>query len=112
MRGESVEFEVRESFRVTGTESLLVAQYLVGQDYAGVNTAGMEGEGDPSFSLSVPSEQYRTSYSFLAPSTYPTNYVNVTSPSGSTVLLDENPVDGFTPVGSTGFQTARVAVTP
>ena len=47
-RGDMVEFEASEDFRVTGSDALLVAQFLVGQDYAGINTAGPMGLGDPS----------------------------------------------------------------
>ncbi len=109
-RGEVMEFEASQSFRVTGTEALLVGQFVVGQDYAGYGTSGEMGQGDPAMSLGIPTEQFRTSYNFLAPSTYLTSYVNVTAPAGVTVLLDGNPVGGFQPVGGTGYQVAQVMV--
>lgn len=111
-RGQVVEFETTQSFRVQGTQALMVAQFLVGQDYAGYNSAGDNGQGDPAMSLAIPTEQFRTSYSFLTPSTYPTGYVNVTAPNGATVMLDGSPVSGFAPVGSTGFSVAQVSVRP
>jgi hypothetical protein len=107
-RGQMVEFETDDSFRVSGTEAFLVGQFLVGQDYA--QTGDLEGEGDPSFSLAIPSEQYRTDYTFLAPNTYPTNFVNVTAPTGATVTLDGTQVTGFTAIGSSGFGAARVEI--
>ena len=110
-RGQVAEFEASESFRVSGTAALMVTQALVGQDYAGISTAGDMGEGDPAFSLGIPTEQFRTSYSFLAPTTYTRSYVNVTAPTGATVTLDGSPVSGFTAVGGTGFSVGRVMIT-
>jgi hypothetical protein len=107
-RGEILEFETRQSFHVEGTAAILVGQFLVGQNYD-PEARGLEG--DPSFSLAIPSEQYRTDYTFLAPTTYPTHYVNVTAPMDATIMLDGTPVTGFQPVGSTGFGVARVAIT-
>lgn len=109
-RGEVLEFEALNSFRVQGTEAIQVAQFLVGQDYAGIGTSGDGGEGDPSMSLAIPSEQFRTSYAFLAPTTYARNWVNVTAPMGATVTLDGTPVAAFAPIGTTGYGVARVPV--
>jgi len=109
-RGQSLDFEASQDFRVVGTEAFAVVQHLVGQDYAGISTGGMEGNGDPAFSLAIPTEQFRTSYDFLAPLTYVISYVNVTGPSGATVTLDGAPVTGFREVGGTGFATARVEI--
>jgi hypothetical protein len=110
-RGQFVEFEASQSFRVTGTDSISVAQFLVGQDYAGIGTAGTAGNGDPSQSLAIPVEQYRTSYSFLAPSTYAISFVAVSAPSGVEVILDGAPISGFTAVGGTGYDTTNVSIT-
>lgn len=108
-RGEFVEFEARESFRVTGTNAFAVAQFLVGQNYEGVEATGTP-VGDPSISLGIPTEQFRTDYAFLAPSTYTRSYVNVTAPMSASIMLDGTPVTGFTPVGSTGFGVARLMI--
>lgn len=109
-RGEIYEFEASQSFRVTGSEAMMVGQFVVGQDYAGYGSSGEMGQGDPAMSLGIPSEQFRTSYTFLAPSSYPTNFVNVTAPSGATVTLDGSAVSGFQPVGGTGMSVARVSI--
>lgn len=108
-RGEMIEFEARESFRVTGTDAFAVAQFLVGQNYAGVEATGTP-VGDPSISLAIPTEQFRTDYAFLAPSTYTRSFVNVTAPMDATITLDGAAVSGFTPVGSTGYGVARVMI--
>ncbi len=110
-RGEFIEFEASSSFRVTGTDSLTVAQFLVGQDYGGIGTSGMGGNGDPSLSLATPVEQYRTSYTFLAPTTYAVSFVAVSAPTGADVLLDGAPVGGFSGVGGTGYGVTNVSIT-
>lgn len=109
-RGQMTEFEARSDFRVVGSTPLLVAQFLVGQDYAGLFSAGEQGLGDPSLSLAIPIEQYRTSYSILVPETYPLNMINITAQGGQPVELDGRPVVGFTPVPGTGMATARIEV--
>ena len=48
--------------------------------------------GDPAFALLPPSEQFMTSYVFLAPEKYIEDYVVITHPAGLTVNLDDNPV--------------------
>jgi hypothetical protein len=104
-RGDFIEFEASESFRVTGSDALLAAQFLVGQDYAGFNSSPMGAQGDPSMSLAIPTEQYRTSYTFLAPTSYASSFVTVTAPSDVPVLLDGSAVSGFGAVGATGFSS-------
>ncbi len=108
--GEVLEFESGEHFVVRGSKALSVAQFLVGQDYAGYGTSGDMAEGDPAMSLAIPSEQYRNEYIFLAPESFPTNFVNVVAPDGATVTLDGNPVTGFRALGSTGWQVAQVSI--
>ncbi|MBI5499235.1 MAG: IgGFc-binding protein [Deltaproteobacteria bacterium] len=118
-RGEFVEFASPvdatspDDFEVEGTEPLLVVQFLYGQGSV------WDSIGDPSMSLAVPTEQYRTAYNFLAPDDFREdpgigqhgeNWVNVTAPDGASVLLDGSAVTGFTPIGDTGFGVARVPI--
>lgn len=113
--GEFIEFEVHDHFRATGTSAFQIAQFMVGQDYAGLGTSGMDADGDPSMSLVIPAAQYRTQYTFLAPSTYAQSYVNITAPDGVDVTLDGALVDpstsgGWTEVGTTGTRVARIPI--
>ena len=110
--GQIYEFETTQDFRVTASDSIMVGQFLVGQDYAGLNTSMAESNGDPAFSLAIPTEQFRTDYTFLAPDTYTVTYLNVTATMGQQVMLDGAPVTGWRPVGASGMQTARVAIRP
>ncbi|MGE0787932.1 MAG: IgGFc-binding protein [Sandaracinaceae bacterium] len=108
-RGQVVEFESSMDFRVSGSAgAFLVSQFLVGQDYAGIGTSGAAGQGDPAMSFAIPTEQFRSEYTFLAPSTFERSFVNVTAPTGANVTIDGTPVSGWRPVGGSGFQTARV----
>jgi hypothetical protein len=90
-----------QSFQITADQKVLVAQYMEGQD-AGGNT------GDPAMTLAVPVEQFRSSYLFHAPTSYESNYVDVTAPMGANVSLDGGAPLMFTPIGSSGFGLARV----
>lgn len=112
-RGQVLEFEAREDFHIKGTGPLLVAQFLVGQNYDG--SISDTGAGDPAMSLAIPTEQFRSDYTFLAPATFEQNYVNVVAAHGVEVMLASNgasptPVTGWTPVGGSGFRAARVEI--
>jgi hypothetical protein len=103
-RGDILELDARVSFRVQGTEAFSVGQFIRGVDDP------IDGLGDPSMSVVIPTDQFRTSYSILTPTTYTASYLGITAPMGSTVELDGAPVIGFVPVGSSGFGVARVGV--
>jgi hypothetical protein len=109
-RGQYVEFEASQSFQVTGTQALMVGQYLVGQDYNGFGSTMPGDVGDPSFSLAIPTEQYRSQYTFLTPSTYQQSWVGISAPMGSMVTLDNIPVTNLVGVGSTGFGTTNIMI--
>lgn len=90
------------SFRVSASQPVLVAQYMEGQEAGG-------GMGDPSMALAVATSQYRSSYLFHAPTSYPSSFVNLTALTGAKVLLDGHvvPAGSFAPVGNTGFAVSR-----
>jgi hypothetical protein len=110
--GKYLEFTTKDDFDVSGTGRFLLVQFIVGQNYSNLNP-GAGAPGDPSMSLGVPVEQYRTSYRFLAPETYEQNYVNVMAPTSANDLkLDEQFVDAskFATIGSTGFKVAKLKI--
>jgi len=74
---------------------------MLGQSYGG-------GTGDPAMTIAVPIDQYRTEIAFHAPVNYESNFANLTAPMGSSVSLDGAPVNGFTPIGASGYGVARV----
>ncbi|MDI7268464.1 MAG: IgGFc-binding protein [Myxococcota bacterium] len=112
-RAQWIEFPSSRDFMVTGTGPLLLVQYLIGQG------STLDSIGDPAMALSVPVDQYRTAYNFLAPEDYRDdpgrglrgeNWVNIIAPAGASVSLDGTPVTAFTPIGSSGFGVARAKI--
>ncbi|MEZ4364822.1 MAG: IgGFc-binding protein [Kofleriaceae bacterium] len=89
------------SFRLTADKKIVVGQFMEGSTVAG-------GTGDPSMAVAVPVDQFRSDYLFHAPINYTTNYVDITAPVGASVTLDGSPIASWTPIGSTGWQLARV----
>jgi len=99
--------DVTKDVRIKGDKALLIAQYMQGSQ--SVPTMA----GDPSMSLAIPTAQFRTSYIFVASSTYDSNFVNVTAPTGSDVTLDGAaiPKTEFVAIGTSGFSVARHELT-
>lgn len=99
---------VTQDFQVKAKDKVLVGQYMIGENYGG----GQATAGDPSLSIAIPTEQYRVEYSFLAPTTYTYNIVNVVTATGSNISIDgvAIPSAEFTPIGGTGMSVARHAI--
>jgi hypothetical protein len=105
--GESLDFIASDAFIVEGSERLLVAQYLMGQEYGGTGT----NVGDPSFAFLAPREQYRQSYDVLSPSTFTQSYVLVVAPSTARVMLDGTEVT-LQPIASSDMRQAWIPIEP
>lgn len=105
-RGEHMEFVATRDFVVTGSEALMVAQFLVGQNYNDLNAT----TGDPAMSLGIPDEQWRNSYAFIAPDSYLDNFVNVIAPAGAPIKIDGDVIENWRPIEGTTLATARVSV--
>jgi hypothetical protein len=104
--GEWIEIgPVKQDFRVSATDRVMVGQYMVGENFGG----GEATAGDPSLSIAIPTEQYRVEYTFLAPSTYTYNIVNVVTTTGAKISIDGAaiPQSEFVPIGSSGMSVAR-----
>jgi hypothetical protein len=95
--------DVSDDLRVSADKAVLVGQYMQG------SSSVESHSGDPSMSVAVPTAQFRTSYIFVASSTYDSNFVNVIAKPGTTVSLDGDVIAGseFTAVGSSGLSVAR-----
>ena len=114
-KGQWVEFSSRPvgksgnyDFEALGTGAFAVMQYMVGQ-----GTGNASAGGDPAMALSVPIEQYRSSYIFLAPASYKQNFVNISAPAGELqMMLDGMPLgaDKFVPIGAGKFVAGRVSI--
>lgn len=103
-RAESFELMTTEHVIVRADKPISVAEFLVGQ--------GEESRvGDPSLSMAIPTEQYRSAYAFLSPSSYDVNYVSVIARAGDEVVLDGVTLSGFTPIGVGDFEVTSVPLT-
>jgi hypothetical protein len=109
-KGQYIEFTTDKHFRVKASAAISVAQFLVGQDYEGFGKSAIGAKGDPSLTLAIPSEQWRTSYSFLAPSSFPDNYVSIIANVGQTVILDGEWVGGWNVIEGTEMAVAHVEI--
>jgi hypothetical protein len=112
--GDFVEItEATEDIRITSDKKVVVMQYMLGSERTGelfglpANTP-VNGLGDPAMTLAPSIDQFRLQYLFHAPTNYLANYVNVIAPAGSAITLDGVAVTGFSAVGGTGFEVARV----
>lgn len=89
------------SFRVTANHKILVAQFMEGSTVAG-NT------GDPSMTVAVPIDQFRSDYLFHAPTNYQTNYVDIVAPVAAVITLDGAPIPPIVAIGTSGWGLARI----
>lgn len=101
-------------FMVTSNESILVGQYLAGQQQTGL----LEDGGDPAFWLVSPVEQYRTEYVFLTPDGFLHNRLVLVAKAGATrIEVDgrELPLNHFTLIadmGADSYEVFRLELTP
>ena len=102
--GEFVQVESDQDFVISATSDIYVTQTMLGEDALGGSG------GDPAMGSGIPTNQVRSSYDFLTPSSYTDNYVNVVVPQGAAIELDGSPVSGFSAIGSTGYEVARVSL--
>jgi hypothetical protein len=107
---EWVEFYADSPFRVTGTEAIQVGQFVLGQYFPEPHAE----RGDPAMTVLVPSEQYRSAYTFITPTSYNpgTNgqsYVTIVRPPGMGLQLDNAALGAtFQQVGGMEFGTVPV----
>jgi hypothetical protein len=108
--GETVEFgPITTSFEVDGDKPFAVGSFMLGGALQGSgNCPGYPCPGDPSFSMEVTPEQFRKTYTFLAPTDYDTNFADILVPTGAAVTLDGAPLAGTPePVGTSGWGVVR-----
>ncbi|AKU94356.1 Hemagglutinin/hemolysin-related protein [Labilithrix luteola] len=100
--GDWVELRTTKDVEVRANLPVLVAQYQVGSSGNPPNYRG----ADPSLTLAVPVDRYKTAY---AVNTLPgmRTYVDMVAPLGSIVRLDGELIASLKPIGSSGFGVAR-----
>jgi hypothetical protein len=98
--GSYIEIDAAAPYRVMSDRRILVAQYMKGQDAGG-------GVGDPSLSIAIPTQQFRSNYLFAAPPNYDYSFANIIAPLGVSVMLDGALVTGFEQIGSSTYGVKR-----
>jgi hypothetical protein len=90
--GAFVEFgPVTDAFTVEGTQPFVVGSFMVGgslQAPPGDACPNFPCRGDPSMSMEVTPQQFRSTYTFLAPVDYENNFADILVPDGANVMLD------------------------
>jgi IgGFc binding protein len=100
---------VKQDFEVEGSQPFAVSSFLLGGSIVDAAAALGTQKGDPSQSLVVAVEQYRTDYVFLAPPDYDVAWVDIVQPLGASITLDGEPVTvDVAPLGSGGLGIARL----
>jgi hypothetical protein len=112
--GRAVEFRMKSSFTITGDQPIEVGQFFASQNATpgAVGTTAPD-QGDPSFILLPPVEQWRAKYTVLT-APIRDNYIGLVIDDSKVamVLLDgaQVPVSSFVAVAGTTFKVANVAV--
>jgi hypothetical protein len=95
-------------FVVEGDQPFAVASFMVGGFLQNMNS-DYDGLGDPSMTIEVTPEQFRNSYTFLAPTDYVKNFADVLVPDGASVTLDGQTVSSTpTAIGASGWGYLRL----
>jgi hypothetical protein len=107
-RGQFYEQIIVGQSEITTTNPVLVAQYSNSSSFDGVTS-------DPFQTLIPPKEQFLAGYTVTTPASgFPTNFINIVAPNAivGTINLDGSaiPSASFSPIGSSGFSGAQVAV--
>jgi hypothetical protein len=82
--GQFCDVFIASDTQIEASQPILIGQFLLS---AGNSTADGNPQGDPGLAFAVPTEQYRTDYTFLMPDEYESQYVTIVGRSGQSVLL-------------------------
>ncbi len=100
------------AFKVVGSQPFAVGSFMLGGTLQG--TGGMCPDypcsGDPAFSMMVTPEQFRKTYTFLAPTDYDANFADVLIPDEATTVTIDGTAVTATEVIAPGWKVARVAL--
>ncbi|MEW5869153.1 MAG: PKD domain-containing protein [Chloroflexota bacterium] len=110
-RGQFSEFILTEASHIVADKPVLLAQYSHSFEFD--HSAG----ADPFMMLVPPYEQFMNDYTVMTPlSGFTWNYINLVAPEMAVGSLTMDgtaiPAESFSPVGSSGFYEAQIAVDP
>ncbi len=94
-------FETSTPFQVTGTQPILIGQFMESSQNYGGGTLN----GDPAMTVAVGTAQYRDNYAFTAPNNYYINWATVIAKANNTVTIDTTTIaaNQFTAIGTSGY---------
>jgi hypothetical protein len=102
---------ITDAFTVEGNHPFVVGSFMPGgslQAPAGDSCPNFPCRGDPSMSMMVTPQQFRKTYTFLAPADYESNFADILVPDGATVMLDGAALTGAPQaIGATGWSIVR-----
>jgi hypothetical protein len=110
--GSYIEFRSKTSFTITSDQPIAVGQFFAGENAtAGTTTAA---EGDPSFIMLPPVEQWRTNYTILTAPGIKDNYLGlvIDSTRVQSVTVDGTAVTGWVALSGSNFQVVNAPVMP
>ena len=89
-QGEWCELGTRMDFVARANGPIQMVQFIAGSEasVAVIDQNLMNQRGDPAVMALPPTEQYRREYTFLAPTTYESNYLNLIHQVGAEIILD------------------------
>lgn len=97
------------SFKVIGSQSFAVGSFMLGGALQGSGSCpDYPCSGDPAFSMMVTPEQFRNTYTFLAPTDYDANFADVLIPDAATEVTIDGVAVTASEVVAPGWKIARV----
>jgi hypothetical protein len=101
--GQFMEFKSKTSFTITADQPIAVGQFFAGEN--ATTGSDLPAQGDPSFVLLPPIEQWRSSYTVLAAPGIKDNYLGVVydNTKVANVMVDGVLVTGFTAIAGTPY---------
>ena len=111
MPGQHCEVKIRVDTAITATEPVMIGHFLQSAIWQDPIFGSSVGEGDPSFALAVPVEQYRTEYTVLVPQAYGKNFMSISAPANGAIIVDGVGIV-MTPFANGLYRGARHQVNP
>ncbi len=112
--GQRARVQTDQSFMLTATGKIQVAQLLVSAGQTGLGTNGAAATlGDASMAMIPAKTQYRPDYTIQTAAGFIGNYVSVVRPAGLAITMDGNPLNAsFQPFGDGTWEFGYVEFSP
>ena len=111
--GQFCDVKISADTKVEANEPVLIGRFLESVIWNDGNPLGQMsiGNGDPSMSIAVPTEQFRDSYTILVPNQYTENYVSIATTSTGSVTVDGTDVTSMLTAFGGDYRGGRIPVT-